>query len=287
MHLKIVRKKDVEGENRGWNIDNLEFFIEDSSIGYISIENIPENNLKKFYPQGAYSYFDKILGYNVPDDIMDLTKDDFNQIMSRLIRHDAKRKTIRNVSYDKFSQYHKEKRIKYFNEKSLYWKNFLHFHVNRPFISYIRLYDYGEQRQYFLPKIIKTNSVGRNIQVTNRKNENRYFNNIENPSWRKKGLGYLLYLEGALFLDEQGLLLHKSKIITDEAQKTWKRIEDTFDCVNNKASKIEEDKDDIFIDIEKIKNRNYYPEWITNISIYNDTQLFMEIDNTSKNNLSI
>lgn len=280
MHLKIIRKQNVEGENRGWEIDNLEFFINDSAIGYISIENIPGKNIEKYYPNGAYSYFRKVAGFSISDNIDELTEHDYKYMIIRCIREYEKNKmTLQKIlEYEKFKNLTTEKKILYFNRLSLSWKDFKNFHVNRPYPAYIKLYNHGEKRQFFLPQKTRLNYLNEMITITNQKTEDRYFNKLENPSWRGMGLGKILYLEASLFLEEKGLHLHQSGLITDEAKKSWNRINDDFNCVDKKESKIYGRDFDTYFNPEKIE-RNFYPEWITEISIYDENDLKLNIDN--------
>lgn len=244
-HLKIQRQYDIERENRGWVIDNITLFVDDEPAGYINIQNITEENFKKYYPNGFYDYLKKIAGYSLPEDINELTIDDISHY--RLYHT--------NKDFNSLTGPQKIKElIKNNPGKHKIYKEFIKYHVNRPYVSYSSIY--GEHDSHKIYPIDQDNK--KNVVFEKR---SKYGPTI---SFKDKGLGKVLYVEAGIMLAESDLTLHKSQCISDSANKLWDKLAKEYpDSITIRKNSALKNKKDIIFSPQNIED--YIPDWIDTV----------------------
>ena len=235
--LKIIKKYNVEGIDRGWETDYISLSIDDIPAGYATIRNLPYKNFAQYYSQGAYDYLRIIKhGTLLPKNISDCIYTDFL-----------------NISENKLlMKTNTQKKIEIFNSKfEKEFFNFIKENVDKPSFSFVKIYDTNDRHKDYdfsqstpLPVLLER--------------KNKYGN--DNPSFRNKGLGNVIYCEAAIMLNEKKLTLYQSRNVTKDAQKKWQRLEEEYPhYIINKNDRKQ-------LNGSLIK-RNIYPNWIDEIII--------------------
>jgi len=244
-HLKIQRQYDIERENRGWTIDNITLFIDDEPAGYINIQNITEENFKKFYPNGFYDYLRQIAGYSLPADINELS---INDISGYRLRYT-------NENFNALTGPQKIKELIRNNpEKHQIYKDFLKYNLNRPFVAYSSIH--GEHDRH---KIYPINQEGKKDVVF--EDRSKYGSTV---SFKNRGLGKVLYVEAGNMLAENNLSLHKSQCISDSANNLWDKLQKEYpESITIKNNSALRDKKDVIFSSQNIED--YIPDWIDTV----------------------
>ena len=121
---EIVFKADVERPNRGWITDQFSLFQDDDEIGYLRCENIPKDNVPKFYPNGVVDYMDRIGGWCG-------TTRKYEEGKPACFPHINHNKEITTQEVDEYL-------AKYYQGQ---FEGFLNYHVDKPFDQFIRIHE--------------------------------------------------------------------------------------------------------------------------------------------------
>ena len=245
--LTVIRRRNIEAENRGWEVDSIVLLVDGVPAGRACIENIPQANIDTYYMNGVYDYLRHIRGRKMPDDIMLLS------------REDAYRYECFKVPQNFDSLNYKQRMKCILPGMVQAYQDFIAFHVDRPFFTYVRTYSKHDKHKNYGDPSIKDY-----IWFTDRKSGKK-----TNPDFTKIGLGKVLYFETARFLAERNLVLHASNIQTEEAKNMWNKLRLIPGLVsqrefiqNNEYS--HELYDDISINPQYIPD-DYFPDWVTDV----------------------
>ena len=241
--VEFVIKEDSEGdENRAWIVHKIDAFVDSVNVGYIKISYIPKERFKEHYPT-IFSYESKIEGNLIlPFEYesihyKELSLDNLRYMVERLGHDYNSWGFIANYDSKNEKYYIHDKYISDMNRKTLlsyiekavksrkgkesqkHFKKFFNFHVNKPIVDYIRVYDGLDG----LKQIHK--------------------------SYQRLGIGTALYLKASEFLNSKGLVLRASDIQQDKAQRAWKKFE--------RLGYVSSDKDGRrYLDPKKIRGEN-------------------------------
>lgn len=240
--VEFVIKEDSEGdENRGWIVHKIDAFVESVNVGYIKISYIPKERFKEHYPT-IFSYESKIQGRSTLPfkyesvHYKNLSLDNLRYMVKKLgnngnwgfeVEYDFKsdknyigEECISDMNRETLLFYiEKAEKSRKGKESQKKFRKFFNFHVNKPIVDYIRVYDGLDG----LKQIHK--------------------------SFQRLGIGTALYLKASEFLKSKGLVLRASGIQQDEAQQAWKKFE--------RLGYVSSDKDRRrYLDPKKIRGKN-------------------------------
>lgn len=208
--IQFKRFEDDEGDgNRGWQVDKIVAYVNGQPRGYIKASYIPKERWEKYY-HNIYNFVAQIVGSSVlPFDRRDQDYHTFSEqelqkhvfvIASKLYgSREANNLSERakSMSRDELIAFYEE------NEKPLIRKYVKH-----------------------LNKFRKRNINFPTIAVID----------VDRP-FRRHGLGRAMYIQMALWMAEKGMKLHASGLQTDDAQKTWEKMDSEGLVGHNKRSK--------------------------------------------------
>lgn len=185
-NIKLQRLLDIEGDNnRGWQVNAIEVFVDDIHAGYIKTACIPHDRFKKHYYNEVPCYLSLIRGYSINPDgewKKELAEKYFHYL-SRDIDYYIKKEIINPM------------------------KEFFDYIVDKNYVDFIRLYDDQDTREQRF--------VNQDLVFIDRKN---------NINFKKAGLSLVLYEQAAIWLAENGFKLYASNIQSDEAARSWNFI---------------------------------------------------------------
>jgi hypothetical protein len=176
---------NTEKENRGWVVDKVIASLVGEKVGYLKITYIPKKNFEKFYPT-IIEYLD-FSGWCVGK-----KEDGLIEYVKNILRH-ADVDYLNKIYYDQNKSKYNEQwaREMLFSLKQelskKYKKEFDAFKnqwVDKPLIDYIDV-------------------------------EKKYIGT---------GIGYGLYIAGAKWMAERGLVLYASSVQSGEAERAWERM---------------------------------------------------------------
>lgn len=183
--LQLARYPDAEGDqNRGWQVDLLTAEVDGDVAGYAAISFIPRARFERHYAQGIYDWERLINGRALPE-----KRDDLRLQEARHPFSSGRSKEV----------YQKE------------WEFFQAYHVDRPRMDFIRVFNEHEDR------IRYAEVIGCDRVRTSRKN------------YQGVGLGSLLYREAARWMFERyALPLYSSDLMSESASLAWTRLQRTL-----------------------------------------------------------
>ena len=168
--------------------------VQGEEAGYIKISYVPYENYRKY--MGTIFHFartqgeSKLHGLSSVDRLNELTDEDINKIVEAYgenIRPSPREKELNELPIEEKRDLAKDEIYKYF--KKWYqdkYKRWINFHVDKPLVDYIRVYD----------------------------------------NWKRQGIGLALYLYGARWAQERGLHLWASDLQEPEAASAWAKLAD-------------------------------------------------------------
>lgn len=184
--IRFVREENVTPDDRGWKVDKITAFIDEDEVGYLKISYIPKENFNKIY-HSIFNFISTIENrYLLPFEKRDVP---YDHLTDRELVNCLSRCRIDASGKDRKSLLLLMKKA----EKELLsletghrFKRFAEFHVDKPLVDYIHV----------------------------------------EKEMRRKGIGFLLYKEGAAWMAERGLKLHASDLQSAEAKMIWQRMGD-------------------------------------------------------------
>ena len=204
--ITFERIEDSEGDkNRGWQVDQIEAFIDGKNVGYLKISYIPHERFEKYYPT-IFNFLGQIRGHSClpykkrDKDYHTLSRDELIEywphawitIHRYWPEHTWKEgyllpngQLVKNLDRPQLiAEWEKLEREaqKVFGKQ---FKEFFQYHVDKPLVDFIRV-------------------------------ENEY---------QRQRIGEALYKEGAKWMAEKGLKLHASTLQTKEAAGVWRHME--------------------------------------------------------------
>jgi hypothetical protein len=199
MHVEVVRLPDVEGDaNRGWQVDALDLRVDGERAGYLKMSHVPFHRLLQWYgPEVARTAVQWAA-------LM-------TQVTSRQFLASGQRLGVHPTLDAQSIDWHWSRMAR---DCTLRNGPDLTVHVDRPLVDYIRIYQEGEDIKR-LPDFRFRNSMP-------------FGDGVATQDFRRRKLGLLLYVEGARWLAERGLLLHASGLQEPEAKLSWKSLKRRF-----------------------------------------------------------
>lgn len=199
-NVKFKYFEDVEGDNnRGWQVDQIEAFLNGENVGYIKLSWIPRERFNQRY-HSVIDYVDNIEGSNfrpysyrdvrienIPID--ELRKNMFYAASTaRGYVSSEEQESYKTMSNKEVFDYYQEL-IKDLNKRySKKFKEFEQWHVDKPIVDFIRV----------------------------------------NDQYKRQGIGTALYRAAYDYLKNKELRLYASGIQSKEAQATWKQLEKDY-----------------------------------------------------------
>lgn len=200
--LKFVYSVNVEVANRGFMVDDLSAYVDDTKVGYIRIENVPSASLVDFQPT-VFNYLSQIGGQNLlpwgsyHEHPQNLDREGLNRFAKNIAYYLRPANAV--PTFDEYGSLEAWLRAEVYS--SAWYKRgvkaFSEFkarHVDRPIVSYVNT----------------TENLLRGL--------------VGNHNG--KGIGLALYQAAAMELERSGLQLHKCETISDRAKFLWSRFED-------------------------------------------------------------
>ncbi len=207
--VKFNYIEDLEGdENRGWQVDKIEAYLNDKLVGYIKVSWIPRQRFDQHYKTIA-QYVSKVAGsVFLPYEYVN--EPNYNNIPVDVLRSNlfsAASTVYGYVSYEQQQQFKKmsdEQVIAKYRqlEKMLHKKygkrfdDFREYYVDKPIIDFIRVDD----------------------------------------QYRRQGIGTALYRAAHEWLKQKHLKLYASGIQTDEAKAAWSQMEKDYPVGQEQAT---------------------------------------------------
>ncbi len=213
--IRLERHPDTEGDdNRGWQVDEVRAYVGDTQVGYLKMSYIPLERYKRYYPS-IFNYLDQIAGWS---GIMgkDRAADwrTFDEVRLKAL--------IKNVEWRAFHNDYsmRPEELNHDRKTLVQWaarleaklltgryggqfKQFRKSHVNKPLVDYIRV------------------AKGDSHDAMTRRDQDKLGGPNSSINYRKKGIGRAMYLEGARWLKEQGMVLRASSLQQPEAAAAW------------------------------------------------------------------
>lgn len=181
-------REDIEGENRGFQVNMLEAFVGGKNVGYLKIGYIPRKKFNKFYPNIFY-YLGHIKGECGVIEAYE--SNDSRELLEKLIRivENWNRAADKIRELESLDKRELESLIKHYMKevKKKHGKQFDEFekwHVDHPLVDFIKV----------------------------------------EPEYRRKGIGLALYTKGAKLMAKKGMELWASTLQSDKAQAAWDKI---------------------------------------------------------------
>jgi hypothetical protein len=198
MHIEIIRYPDCEGDdNRGFMVDRLHIHINGQNTGYLAMAHIPFHRMVSWYDQ---EFADTALKYYAA------TR---QRTVKALLKSGERLGLPPTLSRDKCLTLMR----KFHGRLTLPGGGNIVYHLDRPYVDYIRIYDETDWVRSGPP-----------LRFYSKHQEPKY----QGPNYRRHGLGTLLYSEGARWMQERGMLLYASDLQQPEARMAWERMETRF-----------------------------------------------------------
>jgi GNAT superfamily N-acetyltransferase len=216
--ITFVIDDDSEGDNnRGWQVHLIKAYIEGKQAGFIKLSYIPHERFKAWYPS-LYHYKRHHGSYRLPGEYGKYTKEPLEQMDEEDLREFLKylysagkpwRKNDLEEQYGDADVKNKvelvktlktiaAKEEKFRNDRNEF-KRFKNYHVDKPIVDYIEVYD------------TENDSL-------------RLKTKFGNVNFRRQGLGTELYKKAARYLKEKGLKLYASGIQSAQAEAAWNKM---------------------------------------------------------------
>ena len=214
--ITIKVKENIDGDhNRGWIMDKFSAYVNGEYAGYLRVSYIPLERFKKHYPT-ILSFMTKIVGSSIlpagkgSKDYHDLDIKDLQETVKNLSYHSSKyhgfwdglkpipdsREELIAIIDDIIKKELKEEKEKL--------KQFYNFHVDKPMVDYIRVFDKGAIRS---------------DDITKEKHKKAP------TSYQRQRIATALYLEVGEWFQKKGLHLYASDIQSAEAIAAWKNLD--------------------------------------------------------------
>jgi hypothetical protein len=199
MNIELFRYPDCEGnDNRGFMVDSLRLMVDDKPAGYLKISYIPFHRVLNWNGEQAVKIALEYYAATQKTTVEHILESGERLGMPPLL--DAK--TLEEVWDDLEGQ------------GMLEGGGSISYHVDHPYVDYIRVYAPMDYIKVF-PELRFRSSTERP--------EERAIDN-----YKGRGLSTLLYVEGARWMAEKGMLLHASSLQSPEAQKAWSGLQKRF-----------------------------------------------------------
>lgn len=202
---RLTYHTDAEGDNnRGWQVDQIEASVGGMPAGYLKISLITLDRLQRYYPTVLH-YQQLIGGWHLGLGI------DKWETQAEPPLKILRKASSYGRSYS-FGKELSEEEVLTFTQKSLSEKtekffDFYRFHVERPLVDYISVYEAGETHRGIG---WKKESAEHSISVEN---------------FRGLGLAGILYKAGAVWSARNNRCLYASGCQSDAAKVVWQHIE--------------------------------------------------------------
>lgn len=212
MNLNLYHQID-DGIKEGWIVELIEAHTESGPAGYLKLSFIPESEMERWYPnawkwvireKGRYGRMRTLI--DTPEE--EWTRDDIQQALdscddwqpyntARALKEQRKA-----ASDEELRDLWQQRRQKIEQENQADYQRFRAFHMNRPLIDFIRVYDEEEWL----------------IHDGGRQKE------LKEPlgySSKRQGIATLLYETGAVWMHNRGMSMHASGNQSESAQSVW------------------------------------------------------------------
>ena len=207
-----------DGISRGWVVDLVEIHTDDGPAGYLKISFIPEANRKKYFAnafQWAVNHTNRYgfsLGELLEKSEQEWKRTDYWKALKDTdgwmpYGQEGEIKAAReDMDTEELAYEWTNRRQQLTDKHQREYDQFCEFHVDRPHVDFIRVYDYDENRVY---------DGGQRKDVK-----------PATKTFRGQGLSTLMYETGALWTQAQGLEFYASGLQSHEAAAAWGRLED-------------------------------------------------------------
>ena len=199
MHIEMIRRPDAEGDdNRGFQFDLLEMRVDGERAGHLTMSHVPFHRLLSWYGadagRTAVQWAARMRGMGSRAFLAGGTRLDPEPVLddAQIARLWERMGRQCNIG----------------NGPDLSW------HVDRPLVDYIHVYGAGEQ-------------VSRRPGLRFRSSRPQE-SAVAQSDFLNRGLGLLLYVEGARWLGECSMMLHASGLQQPGAKRAWKSMERRF-----------------------------------------------------------
>ena len=200
MRVILTRHPDSAGNsNRGWRDDHLSMTVDGMDAGYITLSYIPFHRILQWYGEPA------------AQTALEFAAGARGTTVARLLKRGERLGLPPTIEWDKLHQLWRRLDC----ARVLKRGGDVSFEVDRPLVAFSRVYTAGEDYQRHEDRTRWVSSVPPLIRTAQ-------------ADFRKKGLGLLLYVEGARWMAEQGMLLHGDRGAKPEAKRAWDVLRDTF-----------------------------------------------------------
>ena len=197
VHFKY--HEDSEGDdNRGWQVDKITAFIDDTEVGYLKLAYIPRKRFEKWYPS-ILNYVDQIVGTHIlpheyrgmlwtqiPTDVLRKSVYNLAQVAGLgWTESNELADTAKTASDAELHQIYRKLIVDLKKTKGVLFKRFERYFVDHPYVDFIRV----------------------------------------NDNYQRQGIGTALYRAGHEWMKAKDMKLHASTTQTDYAKAAWKSLE--------------------------------------------------------------
>lgn len=194
--IKFVYRDDIEGDqNRGWQVDLIEAFIEEQKVGYLKLSYIPRERFNRYYPS-ILNWLAQIDGKSILpykkcalDPFKYLSAEEIKSVLEHMVLYyinvaGLDRRNVHNLSDDKLHFWLRKAETAMYERSEDRFEDFYAYFVDRPLVDYIHV----------------------------------------EPSFRRLGIGTALYIAGAKWMAKKGMLMFASGIQQPEAAAAWDKM---------------------------------------------------------------
>jgi len=191
--IRFEYKDDADKSiNRGWVVDRVDAYLNDKPIGYLKISYVPDSEVKNTFPDVIHYIGADHKGHTqLRNALKSGDKKEITRALSKL--EDPWDDWIENLE--------SRGKLKYMDEK---WWNDQYNRLNNAVTKHFK-----KEYEGFLEDIHNKPLVD--------------YIRVE-KDYQKGGVGFGLYIAGAMWMADKGMCLHASSLQSDEAKKSWDKM---------------------------------------------------------------
>lgn len=200
--------EDEEGDNnRGWQIDRINAFVDGKPAGYLKLSYIPHKRFNRYYPS-IFNWMAQIQGkgilpYRKKDKHWStFTPDEKRDLIKKLIgyyRYHSKEdeEKLELFSDDELNSQIAELEKKAMKSYGKEFKGFQQYFVDKPYEDYIRVFS----------------RPGEEVNPRDRES-----NVVSDANYTRQGIATALYFKAVAYLAKKGMRMRLSQLRSDDAQ---------------------------------------------------------------------
>lgn len=229
-----------DGMVEGWRCDLIEAYVGAEPVGYIKVAYVPNQTFAERYPDpfhfavferssNRYSGLRHLLEEK-PE--QEWGKEDFYKAVetSYLARGWPDYDRLQAADLDQLRSWWQDRKRFLNREHRADMEHFRIWHVDKPRVDFIRVYDQRFGRSYEDGEA----TIGRYDQSS--------------KDWRRHGIGTVLYEAAALWLSERGMVLWASGLQSHEAEHAWKHLAERYQLGSEPGKAYRRDEPRTFLD---------------------------------------